>query len=252
MIFFWILLVLSVLWFLIFLMFNDFFVVNKKKFEFENVLIVYPHPDDEVLSCSGLISKYSKKSNFYMMILSKGEKGNKNSKRDTKLKEIRHIEAKKVSKNLGVKKLIHKDLGDGKLSKNSIEVEVEIKKQIKNIKPDLILTYDGSGLYGHPDHIVVSDIVTKIAKKKGIKLWYSSIPKKLYNLANLPEHMAIYESFKDKRKEPTFKFFVGKTILKKIKSIYLYKSQRFAFRRAFVIPLPFWFYVSAMIFEYFQ
>lgn len=243
------------LWIFSFILLNDFSVKSKIYENKDNVLIIYPHPDDEALSCGGFIAKLAKKkTNITYLILTKGERGVKKNTINKDIKSIREKEAIKVKNILGISKIIHEDYGDGQLNKKREIITRKIESVINSIKPKLIITYDSSGLYGHPDHILVSEVTTKLVKEKfnHIKLWYSSIPKKLYSLANLPEHMAIYSSFKNNRKNPTLKIFIGYNVFKKIKAVYNYKSQRHAFRKAFPLPLPLAFFISLQLFEYFH
>jgi LmbE family N-acetylglucosaminyl deacetylase len=63
---------------------------------YKKILIVFPHADDEVLTTSGIMKKYSKTKNITWMIMTKGERGTPDASIDENLKEIRVKEAKKV------------------------------------------------------------------------------------------------------------------------------------------------------------
>lgn len=66
------------------------------------------------------------------------------SKNLKKYKNIRAAEAVAASKIQKISKLIHK--------KN--QLKEYIKNALEEIQPDLVITYDLAGLYGHPDHRV--------------------------------------------------------------------------------------------------
>lgn len=72
------------------------------------------------------------------------------------------------------------DFPDNALDAHRDEVGRYVSKQIGSYKPDLVITYDESGSYGHPDHIVVSQIVTSLLKSRfpSVHLWYTSMPEK--------------------------------------------------------------------------
>ena len=42
----------------------------------QNILIIAPHADDEVLGCGGFISKYSKSNNIFIAIMTNAYLGN--------------------------------------------------------------------------------------------------------------------------------------------------------------------------------
>ena len=211
-----------------------------------NILVVFPHPDDEAMTCSGALAQ----SESTYLILTKGEKGTPEGKEDKQLKKIRAKEAEEMASILGTR-LIHRDYGDGELNKKRAKLRAGIEQIIRKVRPQLIITYDKSGLYGHPDHVVVSEITTELAEKHKIRLWYVSFPKKALDMINLPEEMADDKNFRKKRKEPSLKIFAGYSVMKKIKTIYAHKSQLFAFRKGYPRPFPLWFYASLLWFEYF-
>ncbi len=241
-----IILFIILLWLAGFFMINDFSIktIDYEELRSKKILIIFPHPDDEVMSCGGFIHKLSKTAEITLHILTKGEKGTPNGKTDLKLKEIRTKEAQEVSKILGINNLIIDDYGDGELKNKKPRVTKRISEIIKKIKPYLIITYDLSGLYGHEDHIAVSEIATKLAKTR---LWYVSVPEKLYKFIKLPEHMAKDLKFRDRRKYPTLKAYAG---FRRIMALYAYKSQLSGFKKSFPM-LPLWFSASMRVYEYF-
>src|SRR3989344_3030299 len=191
---------------------NDFSVepaTDAKLSKIKRILVVFPHPDDEILTCGGLVHKLSKKRiHTTLLVLTKGEKGTPDGKEDKKLKGIRSKELRESAKKLGYTNLIQLDFGDGKLQSKAHIVKKAIKRQIYKSRPDLMITYDLSGLYGHPDHISVSEIVTELCKKnRKIRLWYSTAPKKVLKMAKLPVHMAKNKSFLIGRTNPNLRFF---------------------------------------------
>jgi LmbE family N-acetylglucosaminyl deacetylase len=258
-----------ILWVMLFFHLTDFSPKNADFSKFNKILLIFPHPDDEVLTCGGLISILNTTGKKITdLILTKGEKGQEGAIYDPKLKKIRVKETAEVTRILGISKIIQDDFGDGELSNKKTEIEKRIREVITTEKPDLIITYDQSGLYGHPDHIAVSEIVTNILSVgaehvqpygaqhvvplQNIKLWYVSFPQKFYNLTSLPTHMADNPDFMEKREILNLKFFTGLSTVKKIQALYAYKSQLFAFNKSKPKFIPLWFVLSARLFEYYH
>lgn len=243
-----------IVWLVIFFLLTDFSYPNINTSVVKKVLLVFPHPDDEVLTCGALIKKCAiEKKQIIYLCLTKGEKGQEGATFNPKLAEIRSREANKVAKILGITKLILDDFGDGELKNKKNVIKKRIREIVQKEKPDLILTYDLSGLYGHEDHIVVSEIVTNLVKNiNKIKLWYVSFPPNFYRLTKLPTHMASDPEFVKRKTIPNLKFFVGYDALTKIKALYTYKSQLFAFKKGTPKFVPLWFILSTRFFEYYH
>ncbi len=245
-----ILIVIGLFWIFGFLFLNDFSVPTESIKKFKKILLIYPHPDDEVLTAGGVMAE---NKNATLLILTKGERGTSDAHLDLSLKQVRTNEEQKSSKILGVKKLIQMDLGDGQLGKQREIITKTIREVVKEEKPDLIITYDLSGFYGHPDHMVVSEVITELVKKEfqNTELWYPTVPKRVYGLLKIPEEMAKDKNFKNKRTYPTLKVFVGLNVIKKIQAVAAHKSQSLPFQPGLPIPIPTWFFHSMTVFEYF-
>lgn len=256
-----ILLFFIILWLCGFFYANDFSLptrnINKISSRFKTVFIVFPHADDEAISCGGLISALCKKGiQVHWIILTKGEKGNDRALYEEKLKDIRVNESKHAAQVYGIRHLIQKDYPDSNVAEHKETLKEDLKQEIAHLKPDLILTFDLAGLYGHPDHIVTSEVVTELVQKdfSNTKLWYVSFPKKILATMHLPEHMASNPEYKKRGVYPTHRIWVGFAgIVKRVRAMYGYESQKNSIARSFPIPvIPLWFYLSLTPFEYFH
>jgi LmbE family N-acetylglucosaminyl deacetylase len=187
------------------------------------------------------------------VLLTKGEKGNSSATLDIKLKDIRTREAQAVSAILGISRLIQEDFGDGELAYKKQELTTFIATTIEREKPDLLITYDLAGFYGHADHIACSEVITELKKDRfrEIPLWYVTFPKRMLARVRTPEHMSIDPQFKKRQIRPTHKIFIGSSIFPKIKSWYTYKSQQPSFSKGVAKLIPLWFFLSMLLFEYF-
>lgn len=251
-----IILILLLPWLYGFFQANDFSVSDISIKKFKNILVIFPHPDDETLSAGGLIANFiDQKSSVTVVVLTRGEKGNDDAHTDETLKEIRKNELLTALNCLGVTRISLEDFGDGQLRSRKNELSEYIDTTIQTVMPDLIITYDLSGLYGHDDHIIVSEIISDrvMTKYKHIALWYPSFPKKILAMLTLPEHMAKNPEFKLKRVTPNAKVLIGKNITRRIRALYAYGSQLYSFRKSFPVPqIPLWYYYSMQLFEYYH
>jgi len=238
---------------------NDLKVQTKNTDDFKDikkVLIIFPHADDEANSLSGTITQFVDKGiEVNWLILTKGEKGNDDAHFDENLKQVRSDEAQKVAKILGIKNLSLKDYPDNGADQFKDELVNDIRQVIKEVSPNLVITYDESGGYGHPDHIIVSKITTELINNEfnNVHLWYTSTPEKLYQKLSLPEQMAKDKDFKLNRKSPSFKIWVSLSgVINKVKVVYAYQSQFSSFVKSVPIKqIPMWFYISLTPYEYF-
>jgi N-acetylglucosamine malate deacetylase 2 len=217
------------------------------------VLAIFPHPDDETLTCGGTLYNLARRGiETHLAILTLGERGVEGAVYTPALKKIRTREVKNSAKALHTKLHLF-DLGDGQLAAKPAKVQHVVAKLIDTLQPDLVITYDQSGLYGHPDHILVANIVTqKAAKLRHLRLWYVSRPQQVYDRMQLPVHMATDPDFLTKRTQATHRVHLSAgAVLAKIKSLYAHKSQHFAFKKSRPY-LPLWFWLAAQTEEYYH
>lgn len=188
-----------------------------------------------------------------LVLLTRGEKGTSNAIRDGSLKEIRAREARAVSTILGISKLIQEDFGDGELCEKKQELSMYIATLIEQEQPDLLITYDLAGLYGHTDHIACAEIITDLKKASfhEIPLWYVTFPKRILAGVKPPASLVADPHFREKQALPTYKLFIGASMVPKIKAWYTYKSQLASMKEGTTKLLPVWFFLSMLLFEYF-
>ncbi len=252
-----ILLIIAV-WLVAFFYLNDFSVPTADINKYKKILIVFPHADDETLTASGLMRMASLQENqITWVILTKGERGNPTDTVDLKLKPIRTQEVKQVANLLGVTKVLQEDFGDGQIMDKKKDVTKFLTAVFQEEKPDLVITYDLSGWYGHPDHIATTEVVNELinTKFKTTHLWYVTLPKRVWDIAggDLPTQMAKTPDWIKHRTYPNVKVFVGLNVIQTVQSVYMYKSQYQSFREAIPFaPIPMWFFVSMDWFNYFH
>lgn len=144
------------------------------------ILVIYPHPDDEAYFSAGFISKACKTGcELRLIVLTKGEASTLKfgMPPGLNLGTVRTLEMRNSAKTLGVKEknLIIAEFSDGKLKQDYKKVTNFIKKSVSDFQPNFILTFEPYGIYGHPDHIITSEIITKICNKTGATLIYATV-----------------------------------------------------------------------------
>lgn len=126
---------------------------------------VFAHPDDETFCMGGTIAKLVASGAEAMIVsFTQGEGGQiRDSKVATRntLGSVRAKELEEACKHLGVQHVSCLDYGDGKLKDIDFNILVEkIVQVIREFKPDIVVTFDDGGAYGHPDHIAISRATT--------------------------------------------------------------------------------------------
>ena len=145
------------------------------------ILAAFAHPDDEA-AIGQLLVKYSKTNKIYLIILTDGRSGIKPGfpSGDTLVK-LRQTESECACKIMGVQPPIFLGFTDGFDTRNGVGLYMKqsyllkqkLTEKIKELKPDLIITFGPDGDTGHSDHRMSSNMVTEIILKEG---WVDTFP----------------------------------------------------------------------------
>jgi LmbE family N-acetylglucosaminyl deacetylase len=138
----------------------------------EKVLVLAPHPDDDVFGCGALLAHLAEnKTSIKVLYFCDGSLGNSKGEHDTSLVARREIEAVNALKEIGITKadfLRHSDLS---LEKNDRLWE-KIYQEIVVTKPDLVLVPDSHDW--NSDHVAIyKSLVITLGKIKhsGPNVW---------------------------------------------------------------------------------
>jgi len=127
---------------------------------------ILAHPDDESLGTGGILAKYAAEGvETYLLTATRGEHGWWGSDADypgpEALGRTREAELRAAAKVLSLREVVLLDYMDGELDQaDTAEVIAKIVAQIRRLKPDVVVTFDPNGVYGHPDHIAISQLAT--------------------------------------------------------------------------------------------
>jgi len=125
------------------------------------LLAVFAHPDDESMGMGGTLAKYSAEGvETYLVCASRGERGwfgpQEQNPGLSALGQVRTKELENAVRELGMKGLYFLDAIDGEVDQaNPAEAIGKIVSHIRQIKPQVVVTFPPDGNYGHPDHIAV-------------------------------------------------------------------------------------------------
>lgn len=166
------------------------------------LLFVGAHPDDETFGPGATLAHYARLGvKVYYICATGGESGTVNKshlKNSISIHELRNAELKCAVKELrlsGLFLLGYRDSGmpgspdnthPKSLSMAPInEVVSRLVKVIRDIKPQVILTHEPGGDYGHLDHIIVNKATTAAFKASGDSAQFPETgqpfqPQKLY------------------------------------------------------------------------
>jgi LmbE family N-acetylglucosaminyl deacetylase len=146
-----------------------------------HVCIVMPHPDDEAVFCSGFLQSLSEENIPTMIItITRGEKSTlRHGVPDgTPLSPIRYeetITSLRLSGHTDQSKIHIWDFPDGGIENHVTEISKKLSKLVGDIHLTHLLTLEPDGIYGHPDHIALSKIVTDIAASNNLPLIYATV-----------------------------------------------------------------------------
>ncbi len=167
------------------------------------LMAVHAHPDDEVMSTGGILHKYAAQGiRTVLVTCTNGEFGDgpgglkpDQPGHDPELvRETRRRELEESCRILGVGRtelLGYHDSGmaewnrvgtPGSFAGSDLAEEVaRLRSLIERYRPQVLVTYDEDGGYGHPDHIRTHQVAREAALASGIpsKLYYSAFPKSL-------------------------------------------------------------------------
>jgi N-acetyl-1-D-myo-inositol-2-amino-2-deoxy-alpha-D-glucopyranoside deacetylase len=164
----------------------------------KRLLLVHAHPDDETINNGVTMAKYAAAgAQVTLVTCTRGEEGevlvnelaNLASDKDDKLGEHREIELKDAMDELGIKDFRFlgapskkwrdsgmmgtpaNDRDDVFWQANLDEASNELVKIILEIKPQVLITYDEFGGYGHPDHIKAHRVAMRAAELAANQGW---------------------------------------------------------------------------------
>lgn len=130
------------------------------------ILCLYAHPDDETFCSGGTLAKYAAQGAEILVIsATRGQAGQiQDASAATRrtLGAVRESELRHACQHLGVQQVVCWDYMDGKLKEADPQaLDGDVVRVIRQFRPDVVITFDPTGAYGHPDHIAICQAATR-------------------------------------------------------------------------------------------
>ena len=180
----------------------------------KTLIAVLAHPDDESFGMGGTLALYAQKGyEVHLVCATLGEAGTVDDEYMQgydSIAALREAELRCATQSLGVTSLHllgYRDSGmpgtpenehpNAQINHSLEEVAGKVVKYIREIKPDIVLTFDPMGGYRHPDHIHIQKATTLAFEKandasfhpeagppfKPLALYYHLFPRKFLKWA---------------------------------------------------------------------
>ena len=159
------------------------------------IVAVLAHADDEG-PIAPLLARYAREGvHTYLLIVSDGSEGSgqqghiprpESGPTGDALASARSEEARCAAHTLGIEPPIHLGFPDGKLGDYTADRSLiyratqRIAEELQRLRPDVVITWGPDGGTGHPDHRIVSGIVTQLQRTEA-----PGVPERLFYM-NLP------------------------------------------------------------------
>lgn len=130
------------------------------------LLCVLAHPDDESMGAGGLLARYAAEGVATALVCAtRGERGWAGEPDaypgPAALGRAREAELRAAAAVLGLREVVFLDYMDGDLDRaDQAEATGKIVAALRRIRPQVVVTFDPAGYYGHPDHIAIAQLTT--------------------------------------------------------------------------------------------
>jgi LmbE family N-acetylglucosaminyl deacetylase len=193
------------------------------------VMVFMPHPDDEAVFVSGLIQKIlTARIPLRCITVTRGEQSTLRFTLgpDVDLASARLKEQTNAYRSLGVTDFDILDYPDGGLEKRKKDIKTRIKQELAGFKATHVITLEPDGIYGHPDHIALSQYVTESAGNATVL--YATVKPDFI----MPSARSMAKKNQIKPIKPNYKLTLSPAqVIKKLKALASHRSQFIKFPR---------------------
>ena len=163
------------------------------------ILGVFAHPDDEVFCAGGTLARcVAEGAQAMVLSATRGEAGQiRDASLATRrtLGRVREAELRAACAELGVQQVRCLDYVDGSLpSVDRLTLVGDVARVVGEFAPQVVITFGFDGLYGHPDHIAISEAATAAVRQfapADVRLYHSHLPRSRMLLLDRVAHWLV-------------------------------------------------------------
>jgi LmbE family N-acetylglucosaminyl deacetylase len=124
------------------------------------LLAVFAHPDDEAFGTGGTLARYAAEGcDVYLVTATRGEAGQiaePGLASSANLPTVRERELRRACQLYGIHEPLFLDYLDGQLTQvNQGQAVGKLVRIVRELMPQVLITFGPDGIYGHYDHIAV-------------------------------------------------------------------------------------------------
>jgi LmbE family N-acetylglucosaminyl deacetylase len=162
----------------------------------KTLVAVFAHGDDEG-AAAPILARYAREGvQVYMIIATDGAQGGAHTSipRGPELARVRSEEARCAADALGIHAPILLGFPDAQLGSymedpmRLFQLTARMQEELQRLHPDAVITWGPDGATGHPDHRLVSSVVTQLVRAgaPGVpeRLFYVSLPVEGFRVMN--------------------------------------------------------------------
>src|SRR5919201_892613 len=136
------------------------------------LLAAFAHPDDEAFGIAGVFRKYRDEGAMTALVCAtRGEAGEISDPAlatPETLGQVREQELREAGRIIGVADLSFLDCRDGSLAQADPTVATgRLVRQIRRVRPQVVVTFDANGGYGHRDHMAIHRLTVAAFQQAG-------------------------------------------------------------------------------------
>ncbi|HRV92596.1 MAG TPA: PIG-L family deacetylase [Anaerolineae bacterium] len=170
----------------------------------QKILAVLAHPDDETLGFGGTLARYAEMGiETHLVCATRGQRGWFGAPDDypgpDALGVIREDELRQAARILNLRSVHLLDYMDGDLDQAEPQSIIhQLATHIRRVRPEVVLTFDPFGVYGHPDHIAIAQFTTAAVVEAAGNAYGNDMPphqvETLYYRVLTQAELAAYQS----------------------------------------------------------
>jgi LmbE family N-acetylglucosaminyl deacetylase len=160
------------------------------------LVAVFAHADDEG-AAAPILARYAREGvQVYLVIATDGAQGGAHTSipRGPELARVRSEEARCATDALGIHPPILLGFPDAQLGNyledptRLFQLTARVQGELQRLRPDAVITWGPDGATGHPDHRLVSSVVTQLVRAGAPgapeRLFYASLPAEGFRVIN--------------------------------------------------------------------